>query len=129
MLFCFIRSVRSQSEHTVWCSPILLTFFSDSAAFEKVLQQSVDGNCSRVFSKGNHCFSFYVVLPSDVDLPPSLEGKFGFIRYWLRGVIERGRGKSDLKTSDERILIGDNASTEDFEEALVSMSACMRIAC
>ena len=67
---------------------------------------------------GDYTFTFYMVIPSDENLPPSLEGKFGHIRYWFRGIIKRGRGRSDIKTSNAILHIGE-LPLEDFEEEMV----------
>lgn len=103
------------------------TFFSflllDSTdpALQSHLQQPVEKNGYQVLPRGDYSFTFYMVIPSDQNLPPSLEEKFGHIRYWFRGVIKRGRGRTDIKTSDATWKIGD-VSLEDFEEEMVGLN-------
>lgn len=76
---------------------------------------------SACISQGCYSFSFKFIIP-DKYLPTSFEGRHGNIRYWVRAVIDRGLGKSNVKTKPAPFMIGDYVALEDFEnvsEALV----------
>ena len=77
-------------------------------------------NSVACISGGSYRFSFKFIIP-DKYLPTSFEGRHGNIRYWARAVIERGLGKSDIKTKPAQFLIGDYVALEDFEHVSVSM--------
>ncbi|XP_067052748.1 arrestin domain-containing protein 3-like isoform X1 [Acropora muricata] len=65
-------------------------------------------------SQGSHSFSFQFVIP-DKYLPASFEGRHGNIRYWARAVIDRGLGKSKMKTKPAQFFIGDYVALDDFK--------------
>ena len=69
-------------------------------------------------SQGCYSFSFKFIIP-DKYLPTSFEGRHGNIRYWVRAVIDRGLGKSNVKTKPAPFMIGDYVALEDFENVSV----------
>ncbi|XP_075241441.1 uncharacterized protein LOC142336467 isoform X2 [Convolutriloba macropyga] len=44
--------------------------------------------------RGDYEFPFNYTLPSDISLPTSLEGPYGYVRYFARAVIERPFSKN-----------------------------------
>ena len=73
---------------------------------------------SACISQGCYSFSFKFIIP-DKYLPTSFEGRHGNIRYWVRAVIDRGLGKSNVKTKPAPFMIGDYVALEDFENVSV----------
>lgn len=73
---------------------------------------------SSYISQGCYSFSFKFIIP-DKYLPTSFEGRHGNIRYWVRAVIDRGLGKSNVKTKPAPFMIGDYVALEDFENVSV----------
>ena len=73
---------------------------------------------SACISQGCYSFSFKFIIP-DKYLPTSFEGRHGNIRYWVRAVIDRGLGKSNVKTKPASFMIGDYVALEDFENVSV----------
>lgn len=73
---------------------------------------------SACISQGCYSFSFKFIIP-DKYLPTSFEGRHGNIRYWVRAVIDRGLGKSNVKTKPAPFIIGDYVALEDFENVSV----------
>ena len=73
---------------------------------------------SACISQGCYSFSFKFIIP-DKYLPTSFEGHHGNIRYWVRAVIDRGLGKSNVKTKPAPFMIGDYVALEDFENVTV----------
>lgn len=90
-------------------------YFSTMAViFDEGKEKKNDVNSVACISGGRYRFSFKFIIP-DKYLPTSFEGRYGNIRYWARAVIERGLGKSDIKTKPAQFLIGDYVALEDFE--------------
>lgn len=75
-------------------------------------------NSSACISHGSYSFSFQFVIP-DKYLPASFEGRHGNIRYWARAVIDRGLGKSKMKTKPAQFFIGDYVALDDFKNVSV----------
>lgn len=71
-------------------------------------------NSPACISQGSYSFSFQFVIP-DKYLPASFEGRHGNIRYWARAVIDRGLGKSKMKTKPAQFFIGDYVALDDFK--------------
>lgn len=75
-------------------------------------------NSPACISQGSYSFSFQFVIP-DKYLPASFEGRHGNIRYWARAVIDRGLGKSKMKTKPAQFFIGDYVALDDFKNVSV----------
>jgi hypothetical protein len=64
-----------------------LTFTGYEKYFEKYVK--VFGGCdgTEVLQSGEHCFQFSMILPN--NLPSSLEGTFGHVRYRVKATLDR----------------------------------------